>query len=450
MTAKPRVIWFDDELHGPDCANIANCLREAFDLVEVQVDSANDLELGLREVFESCPSLAIVDWQLGIESIDGVQLAQRILQNWYGPIVFLTRFPKRDQFRRHLDPRPPMLEVDKPDTRSMTGPEIADWCLHLMERIRSAIVETPSRLKIDFGEDQGRFLSLQVEDAEALSFSELIARKLRTTDFLDNELGSIFSASDDIPWVILTDWPPIVLRVGEPGSSPPESAAMNIYSAMSGTPVLLVLRPASVNSLEVESVGEVTTSGCVAEGTGARYPDGVDWFPTVNLEFKGFGLDLHFDTGAELTYWSYDELRALNLLRSLDDKDDWGTQKLRVGLAGRKAIAVHPLMMTLRLPSDPGHLTVRVQAYVALDFAAAGLALKCKEGECPLFVSGGTGYCSYRRGLLGRDLLIQSGLSALVSTSQRQVLFFEEMQRAGLLERFTQKLPGSGRKSRPR
>ena len=130
-------------------------------------------------------------------------------------------------------------------------------------------------------------------------------------------------------------------------------------------------------------------------------------YPTVTLEFRSDKICVHFDTGAPMTFFSYEELLRLEAtppttefglaMRSGDAKPYWAT-KLDVELELRDHVSGDTL-------------SVQIRGQIVRDWCSTSYAIFCDE-SCASSENGGVAgrLCPNRQALVGRNLLIENAL----------------------------------------
>jgi hypothetical protein len=418
-----RVFWFDDEMDSSFCQDLSRRLERDFDLTLVSVSDESDALGGIQQAIETVADLIIIDWKLGL-GFDGVWVAHRLLQHWRGAIVFLTRFPKDEPFQVDFDPR-----ISLQDTAKLSGyesdSEFEAWYSSFYAMLLKLLDGTGSHL-VSSGEDEGRYLSLTSAEHASLSLDDLQERKSITAELLADELASLFLVASrridgGIGWVVLVGWPPVVVRVGRAEDQPPGRELFRKFMSDWGQPPLVVLRPTSVSLASAVRDATSPAEGVECLPYGSLPSGSPDWFPRVDIELGSNRLETHFDTGAELSYWSYEVLRNLNLVESLETDGDWVTQPLRLGLSATSYLPVHLHRFRVSVPGVSGSLSGILPSYIVWRFGETGLSLKCGK-LCPLS-NEETDQCRYRRGLLGRDLILRNGWQVIISPASRTVRF---------------------------
>jgi hypothetical protein len=416
-----KVVWFDDEIDDALGQFLCDEIRRVGHEIEcVQVVSR---EKALNSLDELLPGadLTIIDWNLGLETLDGIELSQRILQRWRGPLLFLTRFPKKEALWGAIDPRISGEECEKPEDYS--DGTLAAWFREKFRPAMERTIDRTSSFTVPVERSVApRFFLIDAKDFYALPVDGQLDLKKDAANGIREDLTEIFRGNNS-PWVVVTSWPPAVVRVGYPGDQPPGKESLRAIANDWQRPALVVLRPATVNTVTAVGSTRCAPGGPMRSTAGRTV---VDWFPTVSLEMKNRRFDFHFDTGAELSFFSYPFMKAQGTAPSLEDGDDWNALPLRIGLASTAALLVFAWRPRIRVPSTQGHLEAEVAAYLVRDFDGSGLFLECGD-TCPLAAEP-DGSCRYRRGLVGRDVLIHTGWNAVVATTDEKVFFLSNDQ----------------------
>lgn len=144
---------------------------------------------------------------------------------------------------------------------------------------------------------------------------------------------------------------------------------------------------------------------------------GARFYPTVTLEFKSNAICVHFDTGAPMTLFSYEELLRLEAttpttefglaIRSGDEDPYWAT-KLDVEVE-------------LRDQATGSTETVRIRGQIVRDWSSTSYAIFCDKSCAASENKGVSGrLCPNRSALVGRNLLIENALVMTLDGSGRR------------------------------
>lgn len=127
-------------------------------------------------------------------------------------------------------------------------------------------------------------------------------------------------------------------------------------------------------------------------------------YPTVTLDIKNELHDLHFDTGAPMTFFSYEELVRVGAIRP--------TTNFGIASRGTWDYWTVPLDITVILRSQTGEVTktVKLRGQAVRDWDSGPYARFCGV-ICPQFIDLNTPQlCRGRIALIGRNLLYENRL----------------------------------------
>ncbi|MDQ6615482.1 MAG: hypothetical protein M3083_12240 [Actinomycetota bacterium] len=436
-----ELVWFDDEIEDRLGQFLVQRAEESgihIATVAVTGRGATLDVIGSEDVGRV--DIAVIDWNLGLGDLDGIELAQRVVQRWRRPVLFLTRYPKAGAIYGNIDPRIPYRECVKPD--SYENSELERWYVDDFlpsVRVLGAVRKHSASVEVDCPEASSMF-KLPIEEYHKLSLLERLQRKRDASDSLRNVVLEMFR-STVAPWVVVVGWPLAVVRVGDPGAEPPtREMLLEIEREWRQAPMVL-LRPATVNSLTVVDSGGIggeDRTHCLPQGQVRTLPNDVhDWFPVAEFEVKDHRLSIHFDTGAELSFLGYEFSREIGVSPELEHDHDWHPLLLRVGLASAVSVLIHAWRVKVRCQGWSGQIETACRLYLVREFEKSGMSQSCNVGMCPLAEENATehsGSCRYRRGLLGRDLLLQSSWVASVDPVKRRVYFSSQDDFRDLIE----------------
>jgi len=134
---------------------------------------------------------------------------------------------------------------------------------------------------------------------------------------------------------------------------------------------------------------------------------GSRFYPTVTLEFQREKICVHFDTGAPMTFFSYEELLRLEatlpttefgLAMRLGDQEPYFAARLDIDVE-------------LRDQTDGSTMSVKIRGQIVRDWRSTSYAIFC-EKSCATSENGGVlgRLCPDRQALVGRNLLIENAL----------------------------------------
>jgi hypothetical protein len=148
-------------------------------------------------------------------------------------------------------------------------------------------------------------------------------------------------------------------------------------------------------------------------------PGGQSYYPTVTLEFGERQVSVHFDTGAPMTFFSYEELLALEVIRPTT----FFAEKRRAGSEAPKywATALH-VRGRIRCQGTGQTAEIIIRGQAVRDWDHAPFARFCKA-TCPSNPdASGQRLCPDRKALVGRNLLIENALVVVLDGKKRKTL----------------------------
>ena len=141
--------------------------------------------------------------------------------------------------------------------------------------------------------------------------------------------------------------------------------------------------------------------------------DGLSGYPTVSLLIGtgGHPYDVHFDTGAPMTYFRYESLLQAAAIR----RGEW----LALGNANGKEYMAYTFKIDaiLRDQRDGHTANVRVTGQAVVDWPNCPFRRRCKKDDCKWHPPQEDGICKFRNALVGRNLLHENKLSLLLDGS---------------------------------
>jgi CheY-like chemotaxis protein len=139
-------------------------------------------------------------------------------------------------------------------------------------------------------------------------------------------------------------------------------------------------------------------------------------YPTVTLDIKNNQLDLHFDTGSPITFFSYERLVQLGVIRP--------TTNFGMASRGDSTYWTVALDISVILRSQSGDVsrTVRLRGQAIRDWLEAPFARFC-DVICPLLEDKtARQLCLWRIALIGRNLLYENELVLVLDGKNRKTL----------------------------
>ncbi|WP_050027307.1 response regulator [Verrucomicrobium sp. BvORR034] len=145
---------------------------------------------------------------------------------------------------------------------------------------------------------------------------------------------------------------------------------------------------------------------------------GRSFYPTVTLAFAGDKeVSAHFDTGAPMTFFSYEALLALELIKPTT----FWAPKRRLGADSAHYWATAlKLQCLVRCQGNGGTVGVEIRGQAVRNWEEGPFARFCKP-TCPLRLETGGGriLCPGRKALVGRNLLIENSLTVVLDGTKR-------------------------------
>jgi len=146
-------------------------------------------------------------------------------------------------------------------------------------------------------------------------------------------------------------------------------------------------------------------------------------YPTVTLDFGEEELVVHFDTGAPMTFFSYEELLRLGAVQP--------TTNFATAQRGAQPYKALPIdIRTLLKDQGSGQKTiVRITGQAVRDWLNAPYSRRCFE-DCPKednkFSDQNYGLCPERRALIGRNLITENGLILILDGIKKITKFGDQ------------------------
>jgi CheY-like chemotaxis protein len=145
--------------------------------------------------------------------------------------------------------------------------------------------------------------------------------------------------------------------------------------------------------------------------------EAVSHYPTVTLEFEKSQITVHFDTGAPWTFFSYEDLLSLEIVRPTTN---FGPS-YRKGFRDPYWAASLVITAEIRDQRSGETQTIEISGQAVRDWEQSPFAKLCRE-TCPgfEFEPGEPWKCPARKALIGRNLLIENALVLVLDGKTRQ------------------------------
>jgi CheY-like chemotaxis protein len=149
----------------------------------------------------------------------------------------------------------------------------------------------------------------------------------------------------------------------------------------------------------------------------------LDNYPTISLAFNDQTIDVHFDTGSPTCFFSYEDLLEL---QGINPTTIWGTSH-----RGTQSYRFTILNIDgyLRDQRNGEQVAIKIFGQAVRDWKEAPFARYCDE-ECIIkdrqITKNGKLLCPKRRALIGRNILIDNGLSLILDGKAKQTAIEKE------------------------
>ncbi len=150
-------------------------------------------------------------------------------------------------------------------------------------------------------------------------------------------------------------------------------------------------------------IEELWGGGCISSPDGGSY----NGYPTVRFLVGDDIVDFHFDTGSDASYFSYDELRTRNETSNIVH---WSRMNLRHHETRDIRISRQKLRLLLHSQEDGGEaMFVDLEAAIVRNWFEFPYVRFCGDTCVHGSGDGSKRLCQFRKGLIGRDLLVANG-----------------------------------------
>jgi len=392
MDTRKRILWVDDQIDGLEA--YVNALQVAGFLVDTADSCAKAEELTRVGKYE----IILVD--ILMPPPDGIETLRRIhpLQQ-ASALAVLSSFLYLDRYReqlRNLDFPVGLIEKDLPNI------EADDFDERFLSPIRDLALMGVTKTIAD--EDllleessDGREdpFSIPLVDFMKRPILEKDRLTLRAKEIARETLEKAFSEGK--LWVLLCGAPePVRASASTPGDVLEEENVMEFARSQQRAPFQF-WKP-----LQVDDFGNWSNCG-----------NALLDYPTVTLDFRGEVLVVHFDTGAPMTFFSYEELLKIGAIRpttnfgvSARNGEEYFTVQLNI-----------PVL--LRSQRGGGARSVVITGQAVRDWVSAPYARHCDE-TCKLQKAGRL--CHGRIALIGRNLLTENQIVLILDGINHQTL----------------------------
>jgi CheY-like chemotaxis protein len=392
-TDKLSVLWIDDQIAG--LSTFVEALKKAGFNVEPASGTADGLRVAQMRDFD----IYLVD--LRMPPPDGIECLRSLHRlNPRGRFASLSSFHYLERYRRRLealDFRVQLMDKDFPDALSsdFSNHFIAPICKLAEEGVtmtihdeKSVLADVPKDNPFDIPLANFNKLSLMVKDNLKRQAGK-IAHDVVQKAF---EEGNI--------WVMLCGNPQVIHAKASCLDEIPSDHDIAEFAVNQGRPVFQFWSQVSVDDM---------WSPCAVDNRASYYP-------TVSLQFGLHKVRVHFDTGAPYSFFSYEELRALEVV---PPTTDWNE-------AWRKGVPEPYWSRRLKLEAElhcqetGQSQLVSITGQFVRDWEASPYARHCAKA-CPGgdTVNGEPKLCPDRKGLVGRNLLIENALVIVLDGRKR-------------------------------
>lgn len=405
FAGRQNILWVDDQID--DLMPYASVLEAAGFEVTTASSSQQALKLAEVQVFQ----VFLVD--LRMPEDDGVALLRALhALPRQGNAVFgaFSSFLYLQRYRDRLSALGfPVVTVDK-DFPPTDSPDLEE---RFIAPIRRLVDIDSARGNLHQGETQDN----PRRDPFGIPFSEFLQLALPDKEALLDEAAALAGPviqrafEEDKVWVLLCGSPTSIrASATAPNQILAEEEIMTFARQLDCAPFQFFRNP--------------TVEDMWAPCQGSDYP-------TVTLEITrdtppvdSAMLTVHFDTGAPMTFFSYEDLLELGLIRS---------SSLFGGAFGRKGyLATYralPLKMRAILEDQRSSATTSVDlsGQIVRSWLESPYARKCDD-KCPDWTERKKSgeyvqQCLFRKGLVGRNLLTDNGLVLILDGRQKATGF---------------------------
>lgn len=141
------------------------------------------------------------------------------------------------------------------------------------------------------------------------------------------------------------------------------------------------------------------------------------YYPTVNLEFGPKKIKVHFDTGSPMTFFSYEELLSLAVIRPTQN---FGPAK-RAGYEASYWAAPLGITAVLRCQNSGQTREIKITGQIVRDWESSPYTKICGK-KCKTYPQGNEAQrlCPERKALVGRNILIENALVLVLDGVKKQ------------------------------
>ena len=389
-----RILWIDDQIggYGP----FVSALEDA----GFTVTAASTYDEAMNSARAAEYDVILVD--IRMPSPDGIEILRQIhpiqpqaalaaLSSFHYLPVYRNQLGKLDFPVDVIDKDIP--NVDAPDFDARFVSPIRDLAAHgVTKTIQAQERMLQRRIDIDpFAVPLADFMAKSVLEKDRLvDLAKQRASKLLERAFAEGKCWVLLCGSSE----------QIRASASHPGEVLSEDEIMD-FARSQNRPPFQFFAP-----LEVEDFW----SGC-------DYATGLRDYPTVTLQFNSSDVSVHFDTGAPMTFFSYEELLRLDAIRP--------TSSFGTSSRGRQQFRAIPLNAEVILKDQSGgpRTAVHLRGQVVRDWEKAPFARFCNH-QCDhlegMPTSRGKRLCPERVALVGRNLLTENNLILVLDGIERR------------------------------
>jgi CheY-like chemotaxis protein len=376
MKTRKRILWVDDQIDGLH-AYVGALQADGF-LVETAASTYDALILARDAQYD----IVLVD--ILMPPPDGIELLRQIrpLQP-HAALAALSSFLYLDRYReqlRNLNFPVGLIEKDLPNIEAEDFEQrFLIPIHHLAQSGRlSTITEQDYNLRNLAASNEDPF-SIPLVEFMKKPILEKDSLTLRAKELAERTLQKAFS--EGRIWVLLCGAPePVRASASTPGDVLPEEQVMEFARSQQRAPFQF-WRPVQVDDFW-SSCGEANRN-----------------YPTVTLDFGREALVVHFDTGAPMTFFSYEELLRIGAILPTTN----------FGLSARNGLNYWTVQLNipvlLRSQDGGGARSIVITGQAVRDWEEAPYARHCDE-TCSLQRPGHL--CRGRTALVGRNVLTEN------------------------------------------
>lgn len=397
MEKTHHLLWVDDQIN--ELQPYVRALRESgFDVM-----AADSSPVAIQLASDTRFDVILVD--ILMPPPDGIELLRRLrpLQP-QASLAALSSYLYLERYREQLRGLPFPVELIEKDIPNV---EAEDFDMRFLTPIRNllahGVTQTIKKQDSQIRSSSQTEASVNPFDIPLTEFMkkpilEKDSLVMRARELAANEIEAAFNQGKI--WVLLCGSPrQIRASASTPDEVLSEDKIME-FARVQQRPAFQFWRPMVVDDIHWPTCGDERTT---------------KHYPTVTLDIRNNLRNFHFDTGAPMTFFSYEELVRLSLIKP--------TTNFGMASRGDKSYFTTPLNITVILRSQSGDnsKTVNLTGQAVRDWDKAPYARFC-DSLCPLFTPLRDQLCNSRAGLIGRNLLYENNLVIILDGANQQTL----------------------------